>query len=103
MYRLIDLRRRRNISQVRMGMELGVSQSSISAYEVGTRIPYADFIIKAANYFNVSADYILGLSDEESNTVANAKDEAEYVRLFNSLPELDKQKVIAYIEGLKDR
>lgn len=46
--------------------ELGVSRGAMSYYENGTRNPDADVISRMCRYFNVSADYLLGLSDVKS-------------------------------------
>ena len=42
---------------------LGTTKATLSRYENGLREPKIDFANKAANYFNVSLDYILGVSD----------------------------------------
>ena len=68
------LRMERNLSQDQLAAELGASKSSISNYENGNRVPDADFIIKLAKYFNVSADFLLGLNE---NTYGDTADEQE--------------------------
>ncbi len=57
------LRREKNISQKLAAEELGVSQALLSHYEKGIRECNLEFVKKAAIYYNVSADYLLGLSD----------------------------------------
>jgi len=61
--RLQLLRALNKVSQEQLAKALGVSRMRVSHYEVGRNVPDSDFVIKAAKYFNVSADYILGLSD----------------------------------------
>ena len=51
------------MSQVFLGMELGMSQNTISRYETGTREPSHDELITIADYFDVSIDYLLGRTD----------------------------------------
>jgi len=53
-------------SQKEVSEKTGLSQSSISLYISGKRKPASDAIIKIANFFNVSADYLLGISDNPS-------------------------------------
>ena len=57
--RLKQLRTTRGISQLKLAMDLGMNQNSISRYENGLR--EADYItlIKFADYFDVSIDYLL--------------------------------------------
>ena len=57
--RLKDLRNSRGISQVKLAMDLNVNQNSISRYESGLREPDYNTLIKIADYFNVSIDYLL--------------------------------------------
>ena len=59
--RIKELRTERGITQQQLAAELGVSGMTISNYEQGTRKPDSDIIIKAAKYFGVSSDYLLGI------------------------------------------
>lgn len=63
MLRLKELRERRHMSQVFLGMELGMNQNTISRYETGEREPGIAELIKIADYFNVSIDYLVGRTD----------------------------------------
>lgn len=57
------LRREKKITQKDAAAELGVSQALLSHYEKGIRECNLEFVKKAAVYYNVSADFLLGLSD----------------------------------------
>ena len=61
--RLKELRKKRGISQLRLAMELGMNQNSISRYESGEREADYQTLIRLADYFNVSIDYILERTD----------------------------------------
>lgn len=63
MFRLKELRKNRKISQVKLAMDLNLSQNSISRYETGEREADYDTLVAIADYFNVSVDYLLGRSD----------------------------------------
>ena len=63
-FRLKELREKRHMSQVFLGMELGMSQNTISRYETGEREADYETLIKFADYFDVSLDYLLGRSDQ---------------------------------------
>ena len=61
--KLKELRKSRNISQLKLAMELNMNQNTISRYETGEReAGYAE-LTAIADYFNVDMDYLLGRSD----------------------------------------
>lgn len=62
--RLKELRKEKNITQIKLAMDLNMSQNTISRYETGERQAGYDELIKIADYFNVSIDYLLGRSNE---------------------------------------
>ena len=61
--RLKELREEKGLSIKTLAKELGVSDIAIGRWEKGLRTPNIDTLILVANYFNVSADYLLGLRD----------------------------------------
>ncbi len=63
---LSALRREKGISQRQAAAELNISQALLSHYENGAREPGLGFVCRACDYYGVSADYILGRSDEHN-------------------------------------
>lgn len=61
--RLTELRKEKNLSQKEAASCLGVSQALLSHYEKGIRECKLDFLKKACDYYDVTADYLLGFSD----------------------------------------
>lgn len=61
--RLRELREKRHVSQVKLAIDLGLSQNSISRYENGEREADYATLISIADYFDVSVDYLLGRTD----------------------------------------
>lgn len=61
--RIKELRKAKNISQLKMAMDLNTNQNTISRYENGEREPSISDLIKIADYFGVSLDYLVGRSD----------------------------------------
>lgn len=57
------LRERKRMSQLMLGREIGVSQQIISRIENDISTLSIDLLVNLANYFNVTTDYILGISD----------------------------------------
>lgn len=64
MMRLRELRRSRGISQLKLAMDLGLNQNSISRYESGAREADYKTLVLFADYFNVSLDYLLERTDD---------------------------------------
>ncbi len=61
--RLRELREKRHISQLKLGMDLSINQNTISRYETGEREADYATLILIADYFNVSIDYLLERTD----------------------------------------
>ncbi|MBR0163491.1 MAG: helix-turn-helix transcriptional regulator [Lachnospiraceae bacterium] len=57
------LRKKRNLSQLRLAMELGLSQQSIHKYETGKAEPDIRTLIELSRFFHVSVDYLIGNSE----------------------------------------
>ena len=63
-FRLKELRKKRNISQLKLALDLDMNQNSISRYENLERQADYKTLIKFADYFDVSIDYLLGRNKE---------------------------------------
>ena len=61
--RLTEQRKNKKISQKQAAKDLGISQALLSHYENGVRECGLSFVVKAANYYGVSCDYLLGNSN----------------------------------------
>ena len=64
--RLKQLRKEAGISQVKLAIDLNTTQNTISRYETGVHEADYETLIKIANYFNVSVDYLLERTDNPS-------------------------------------
>lgn len=62
--RLRELREGRNYTQLKVALDLNLSQNSISRYETGSREAGYELLIRFADYFGVSIDYILCRTDD---------------------------------------
>ena len=62
--RLKELRLARRMTQQRLAMELSMSQNTVSRYENGEREPGLAELIRIADYFDVSVDYLLERTDQ---------------------------------------
>lgn len=68
------LRKERGISQKQAAGELGISQALLSHYEKGIRECGLDFVVRTANFYEVSCDYLLGRSPERTGATLSIQD-----------------------------
>ncbi|MGI6013566.1 MAG: helix-turn-helix domain-containing protein [Oscillospiraceae bacterium] len=62
------LRKSRGLSQRQAAADLDISQALLSHYENGAREPGLAFVCRACDYYGVTADFILGRTEEEQYT-----------------------------------
>ena len=68
------LRKERGLSQKSAAEQLGVSQALLSHYEKGIRECGLEFVVKVADFYNVSTDYLLGRSPHRSGAMITVED-----------------------------
>lgn len=86
--RLKELRNDKDILQKELAEKLGLTQQTISLYESNKREPDYETLHKIANFFDVSTDYILGLTNERSSADKIKKaisDDPELVAFWDKL------------------
>ena len=100
--RIKQLREENNMTQVRLSIELEVSQETISAYESGKHYPSVAALLKLSEIFQTSCDYILGLSDIRFPYLpaSLSSDEQQLLSTWNSLDPRKQELLLAYINGL---
>jgi len=62
--RLKELRKEHKISQQKLAEHLDVARSTVAMWEVGPNQPDSDMLLRIADYFNVTVDYLLGRTDD---------------------------------------
>ena len=87
MSRFKDLRLSRGLTQGKLAKELGTSQQTISRIEYKDEMVPTDILIKASKYYNVSVDYILGLTEERHNSVCQDRLQMHLVEHENMMLE----------------
>lgn len=65
-FRLKQLRKEKKLSQLRLAIDLDMNQNTISRYENMEREADYETLIRFADYFKVSLDYLLGRSDNKN-------------------------------------
>ena len=100
---LSQLRREKGLSQRCVAAQLGVSQALLSHYENGAREPKLEFVVRACDYYGVSADHILGLTTEATSRTLPAPHDCDSAPrlieaihyIYEKLDELADQKLYA--------
>lgn len=96
---MTELRRKKGITQKQAALSLGISQALLSHYENGVRECGLDFLVKAADFYQVSCDYLMGREKKEGKAVSLIAREkqrlksAEYV-LFDMLEKAGSDQLV---------
>ncbi|HCJ4262186.1 TPA: helix-turn-helix domain-containing protein [Listeria innocua] len=89
--RLSELRKKKGFSQYKLADELGFSRGQVANYEQGTREPDYQTLLKIADFFNVSTDYLLGRDENNlGDTIA--------AHIDSNATEEDIKEILAYID-----
>ena len=65
------LRKEKGMSQKQAAAELGISQALLSHYEKGIRECGLDFLVRVAKYYDVSCDYLVGITSDRKGAILN--------------------------------
>lgn len=100
---LRKIREQKNLTQIKVSVDLEVSQELISHYEIGTIRPNIDTLIKLADYFNCSTDYLLNRTNIPTTIKFLNKDDInnnEIINKYNSLSNKDKAEFNNFLNFL---
>ena len=81
--RIKSLREQQNKTQTELAKQLGITRSSVNAWEMGISVPSTQYIVELANIFQVSTDYLLGVDTTASISVAGLTEKD--VEIVNTL------------------
>lgn len=114
--RIRELRKEHNLTQQQFAALLNLNDSTISLYENEKREPEFHTLVKIADYFNVTVDWLLGRVDNKNIAIIEneyvPKDllnvGVEYLKLAKEMfdkkiPPEDIRKIIAAINALEDK
>ena len=97
--RIKDLREKRGIIQEILAAELGITQQMLSRYERDVTVIKVDILKRLAEYFNVTTDYLLGMSDVKrdltgQNRLNETLDEYyDMIEVYKKLDQYDQELV----------
>ena len=104
--RIKELREEKNLSQWEVAKGINSSQRNIGRWENEEVQPLAEYVVKLADFFGVSTDYLLGRSDDFGNVTVNGSapelsdEEREILALFRKMTHSQKVRFVGYGEGL---
>lgn len=105
--RIKQLREKRGLIQEILAAELGITQQMLSKYEKDVTLIKVDNLKKIAAYFNVTTDYLLGVSDVKRDLQRQMKmnetlDEFyDLVEVYKELDSYDKEMIWSIIQTIK--
>ncbi|MCL2223536.1 MAG: helix-turn-helix domain-containing protein [Defluviitaleaceae bacterium] len=90
--RLKGIRQERGLTQTQLADKLGIVKATVSSYEQTLNYPSIETFIKLCNFFDVSADFMLGLSDDMDIKMSHLTDEqiSLIMSLINQFERLNK-------------
>lgn len=88
-YRLTVLLDDHNMTQTQLAKKIGTSNVTICRYLTGERVPRLDVVTKIADVFNVSLDYLLGLSNDKKIQNSNENSDLDIDIIIKNLYSLD--------------
>lgn len=105
---LKQIRNSKGLLQNKVAMDLNITQETVSSYETGRVLPSSDMLIKLADYYNTSIDYLLCRTEYDlpiNKIKPNNITDKDFIILnkINNLFNKDKAKIEAYIDGLNDK
>ena len=104
--RLNKLRQERGLTQQELADLFHISNSTISSYVTGNRIPDVEFLLKLSKFYNISSDYIIGLSDSRlpldimNSIVADQVSYQSVIEKIQKLPVERKRTLLAILDDL---
>lgn len=97
------LRKEKGLSQVQLAKALKVSNGCIAMIETGKNEPTANTLLKYADFFQCTTDYLLGREDDFGNVVVQTEkpaplpqDEQEILQIYQSLSPAHRSQVLEY-------
>lgn len=105
--RIKSLREKRGLIQELLAAELGITQQMLSKYERDISIIKVDVLKRLAGYFNVTTDYLLGLSDVKRDLTGQIRinetiDEYyDLIEVYKKLDKYDQEMIWAMIQAAR--
>jgi len=73
--RIKNLRENKSLTQTELAKLLGITRSSVNAWEMGISVPSTQYIVELSGIFKVSTDYLLGVNETSTINVSGLSDQ----------------------------
>ncbi len=90
--RIKHLREQNALTQAELAKRLGITRSSVNAWEMGISVPSTQYVVELAEIFKVSTDFLLGVSDSATVSVAGL-DETDIQLVYNLIRHLREKNL----------
>ncbi|MBO4981878.1 MAG: helix-turn-helix transcriptional regulator [Lachnospiraceae bacterium] len=94
--RIRTLRESNGMTQAALAKKLGITRSSVNAWEMGISAPSTTYLVELASLFNVSTDYLLGRSSNNTIDVSDLN-ETEIMLVHNFIQYFQSQKTFSSV------
>lgn len=103
--RILELAKKNNMSANKLLVECKLPSNAISYWKQGIKKPGIDALIKIADYFNISIDYLVGRESakqtiQNTNINNRSDDLKQFIQLWEQMDEFQKASVMGYAQGL---
>lgn len=88
--KITKLRKQKGVTQTELAKTLGITRSSVNAWEMGISIPSTQYIVELASLFSVSTDFLLGVDTTATVNVSGLSEKD--IELIHSIIEHLRQK-----------
>ena len=99
---LKKLREHHHLTQSELCKQMGLRPSTYNNYERNRRCPDADALVRFAQYYHVSADYLLGITQRPAQNELDTADES-LLAVFHTLNTQGKSKALEYVYDLSEQ
>ena len=98
--RVRKLREGRNMTQTELSEMLGMkTYTTVSKWEKNENFPKGKDLKKLAEIFNVTSDYLLGITDSKFKKITTQNEKTEIISIYNQLDQPRQEKVLNYAKG----
>ncbi len=98
---MIAFRKSLKMTQKAFAESIGVSRTTYNNYETGVREPKSDFWIAISNKYNVTVDYLMGVSDDPKGSDGVARISASKIALLAAVDNMTEDEAQAWLKLIR--
>ncbi len=107
--RILELAEKNNMTANKLLVECKLPSNAMSYWKQGTKKPGIEALIKIADYFNISLDYLVGRkqtinSNTQNDTILNTNNDIkQFIQYWEQMDEFQKASIIGFAQGLIEK